>query len=83
MLIIGNTRQPFLCEKGDLKKFNAFFKDFKLFVPMPDYAAMQVMCLCVCACSWFMCACVCMCACVRASGVCVCACVRACVCMTC
>jgi len=25
VLIIGNTRQPFLCEKGDLKKFNAFF----------------------------------------------------------
>jgi hypothetical protein len=73
VLIIGNTRQPFLCEKGDLKKFNAFFKDFKLFVPMPDYAAMQVLCLCVCVRASGVCVCVCVCvrACVRASGVCV------------
>eukprot|EP00277_Geminigera_cryophila_P018582 CAMPEP_0179449346 /NCGR_PEP_ID=MMETSP0799-20121207/33328_1 /TAXON_ID=46947 /ORGANISM="Geminigera cryophila, Strain CCMP2564" /LENGTH=256 /DNA_ID=CAMNT_0021242369 /DNA_START=70 /DNA_END=840 /DNA_ORIENTATION=+ len=42
ILMIGNTRQPFLCEKGDLKKMNTFFKDFKLFMPMPDYATMQL-----------------------------------------
>ena len=37
------TRRPFLCEKGDSKKFNAFFKDFKLYLPVPDYASMQVL----------------------------------------
>ena len=42
ILVIGNTRQPFLCEKGDLKKMNAFFKEFKLFMPPPDYATMQI-----------------------------------------
>ena len=42
ILIIGNTRQPFLCEKGDLKKMNAFFKEFKLFMPPPDYSTMQL-----------------------------------------
>ena len=36
------TRRPFLCEKGDSKKLNAFFKDFKLYLPVPDYASMQV-----------------------------------------
>ena len=30
ILIVGTSRQPFLCEKGDLKKMNAFFKDFKV-----------------------------------------------------
>jgi len=53
ILMIGNTRQPFLCEKGDLKKMNTFFKDFKLFMPMPDYATMQVCvgaCMGVCVC---------------------------------
>ena len=35
------TRRPFLCEKGDSKKLNAFFKDFKLYLPVPDYASMQ------------------------------------------
>ncbi len=35
------TRRPYLCEKGDSKKLNAFFKDFKLALPLPDYASMQ------------------------------------------
>ena len=43
ILIVGTSRQPFLCEKGDLKKMNAFFKDFKLFCPMPDYSTMQLL----------------------------------------
>ena len=34
--------QPFLCEKGDAKKLNTFFKDFKLYMPLPDYATMQL-----------------------------------------
>uniref|UniRef100_A0A7S1E580 AAA+ ATPase domain-containing protein n=3 Tax=Hemiselmis andersenii TaxID=464988 RepID=A0A7S1E580_HEMAN len=43
ILIVGTSNKPYLCEKGDLKKFNAFFKEFKLFLPLPDYASLQLL----------------------------------------
>mmetsp|Transcript_36150 Transcript_36150/g.95059 ORF Transcript_36150/g.95059 Transcript_36150/m.95059 type:complete len:202 (+) Transcript_36150:920-1525(+) len=42
VLFVGCTSRPYLCEKGDGKKLNAFFKDCKIGLPLPDYASMQV-----------------------------------------
>jgi len=58
ILILGTSNRPFLLEKGDLKKFNAFFSNgkapkkgdeedkaraLKLFLPLPDYASLQLL----------------------------------------
>mmetsp|Transcript_26433 Transcript_26433/g.53723 ORF Transcript_26433/g.53723 Transcript_26433/m.53723 type:complete len:172 (-) Transcript_26433:125-640(-) len=53
ILILGTSSRPFLLEKGDLKKLNAFFappkkaddkaRVLKLFLPLPDYASLQLL----------------------------------------
>jgi len=42
ILVIGETNKPYILEKGDLKKFQAFWKRL-VFCPMPDYASLQAL----------------------------------------
>jgi SpoVK/Ycf46/Vps4 family AAA+-type ATPase len=40
VLVVGNSRTPWVCEKADFKAFTGFFKSF-LYTPLPDYATLQ------------------------------------------
>jgi SpoVK/Ycf46/Vps4 family AAA+-type ATPase len=40
VLVVGNSRTPWVCEKADYKAFTGFFKSF-LYTPLPDYATLQ------------------------------------------
>ena len=42
VLVVGNSRTPWVCEKADFKAFSGFFKSF-LYTPLPDYATMQML----------------------------------------
>ena len=39
-MLIGESKQPWLCEKGDQKKFLSFFK-LLVYVPICDYGSLQ------------------------------------------
>ena len=40
VVLIGESKQPWLCEKGDQKKFLSFFK-MMVYVPICDYGSLQ------------------------------------------
>ena len=40
VVLIGESKQPWLCEKGDQKKFLSFFK-LLVYVPICDYGSLQ------------------------------------------
>ena len=42
VLVVGNSRTPWVCEKSDFKAFSGFFKSF-LYTPLPDYATLQML----------------------------------------
>jgi hypothetical protein len=41
VLVVGNSREPWLCAKKDEKAFLAFWNKF-IFTPEPDYASRRV-----------------------------------------
>jgi hypothetical protein len=43
VVLIGESKQPWLCEKGDQKKFLSFFK-LLVYVPICDYGSLQCGC---------------------------------------
>ncbi len=40
VVLMGERKQPWLCEKGDQKKFLSFFK-MLVYVPICDYGSLQ------------------------------------------
>jgi hypothetical protein len=46
VVLIGESKQPWLCEKGDQKKFLSFFK-LLVYVPICDYGSLQCVQPCI------------------------------------